>query len=60
MAVAGGMGRLWGGVLGVVVFTWLPELLRGVANWQPVIFGSVTFIHPAARRSGDSPVLLGA
>lgn len=39
MLVAGGMGRIWGGVAGVVVLGWLPELLRGFATWQPVIFG---------------------
>lgn len=41
MLVAGGMGRIWGGVAGVVVLGWLPELLRGFASWQPVIFGSL-------------------
>ena len=41
MLVAGGMGRIWGGVAGVVVLGWLPELLRGFATWQPVIFGSL-------------------
>lgn len=41
MLVAGGMGRVWGGVAGVIVLGWLPELLRGAASWQPVIFGSL-------------------
>jgi branched-chain amino acid transport system permease protein len=39
MLVAGGMGRIWGGVVGVIVLGWLPELLRDAATWQPVIFG---------------------
>jgi branched-chain amino acid transport system permease protein len=41
MLVAGGMGRIWGGVVGVIVLGWLPELLRDAATWQPVIFGSL-------------------
>ena len=41
MLIAGGMGRIWGGVAGVVALGWLPELLRGAASWQPVIFGGL-------------------
>lgn len=44
MLVVGGMGRIWGGVLGVVVLGWMPELLREAATWQPVIFGSILAI----------------
>ena len=36
MLVVGGMGRIWGGVLGVVLLGWMPELLREAATWQPV------------------------
>jgi branched-chain amino acid transport system permease protein len=39
MLVAGGMGRVWGGVAGVVALGWLPELLRDIAGWESVIFG---------------------
>ncbi|MDE5444342.1 ATP-binding cassette domain-containing protein [Bradyrhizobium sp. CSA207] len=41
MLVVGGMGRIWGGILGVVLLGWMPELLREAATWQPVIFGSI-------------------
>ena len=41
MLVAGGMGRIWGGVLGVVLLGWLPELMRDAVTWQPMIFGSL-------------------
>jgi len=41
MLVAGGMGRIWGGVAGVVLLGWLSELLRGVTSWQPVLFGAL-------------------
>jgi branched-chain amino acid transport system permease protein len=41
MLVVGGMGRIWGGFVGVILLGWLPELLREAATWQPVIFGSI-------------------
>lgn len=41
MLVVGGMGRIWGGILGVVLLGWMPELLREAATWQPVIFGAI-------------------
>lgn len=41
MLVVGGMGRIWGGILGVVVLSWMPELFRFTATWQPVIYGSI-------------------
>jgi branched-chain amino acid transport system ATP-binding protein/branched-chain amino acid transport system permease protein len=41
MLVAGGAGRVWGGVAGVVLLGWLPELLRSFASWQPVVFGAL-------------------
>lgn len=44
MLVVGGMGRIWGGILGVVLLGWMPELLREAVTWQPVIFGSILAI----------------
>ncbi len=41
MLVVGGMGRIWGCIIGVVLLGWLPELLHSAASWQPVIFGSI-------------------
>lgn len=52
MLVVGGMGRVWGGVLGVVLLGWMPELLREAATWQPVIFGSILAIIMLFAPSG--------
>lgn len=41
MLLIGGMGRLWGGIIGVVLLSWLPQLLGGAENWEPVIYGGV-------------------
>ncbi|MBR2120210.1 MAG: branched-chain amino acid ABC transporter ATP-binding protein/permease [Afipia sp.] len=52
MLVVGGMGRVWGGILGVVLLGWMPELLREAATWQPVIFGSILAIIMLFAPSG--------
>lgn len=40
MLLVGGMGRVWGALLGAVVLMWLPELLRATSEWEPIVFGS--------------------
>lgn len=52
MLVVGGMGRIWGGILGVFLLGWMPELLREAATWQPVIFGSILAIIMLFAPSG--------
>lgn len=52
MLVVGGMGRIWGGILGVVLLGWMPEWLREAATWQPVIFGSILAIIMLFAPSG--------
>jgi branched-chain amino acid transport system permease protein len=52
MLVVGGMGRIWGGILGVVLLGWMPELLREAATWQPVIFGVILAIIMLFAPSG--------
>lgn len=52
MLVVGGMGRIWGGILGVVLLGWMPELLREAATWQPVIFGSILAVIMLFAPSG--------
>jgi branched-chain amino acid transport system permease protein len=41
MVLIGGQGTLAGPVLGAIVFTILPELLRAVQLWRMVIFGAL-------------------
>jgi branched-chain amino acid transport system permease protein len=37
--VLGGTNNLWGSALGAAIMTLLPELVRGVAQWRPTVFG---------------------
>jgi branched-chain amino acid transport system permease protein len=39
MVVIGGLGTFWGPVLGGVIFTFLPELLRAIADYRMIIYG---------------------
>ncbi len=41
LLVVGGMGRIWGGIFGVIILMWIPEALRSVSSWQPVVYGSL-------------------
>lgn len=44
MGVLGGTGSPWGAVLGGVVITLLPELLRGFGHYRPLINGVVLIV----------------
>lgn len=39
MIIVGGARSWKGAVLGAVIFTWLPELLTAVGEWQAIIYG---------------------
>lgn len=43
-AVIGGMGTLWGPVLGAVLLTLLPEALRFLKDWRQVFSGAVLLL----------------
>lgn len=36
MVVVGGMGNMWGGIVGVVVLTFLPSIITALPEWIPV------------------------
>jgi branched-chain amino acid transport system permease protein len=41
MIIVGGARSWKGAVLGAIIFTWLPELLTVVGDWQPLIYGII-------------------
>ncbi len=49
MIVLGGMGNIWGVVLGAILVTMIPEALRYTGDLQRALFGQV-FIDPADLR----------
>jgi branched-chain amino acid transport system permease protein len=44
MGVLGGTGSPWGAVLGALVITLLPELLRGLGHFRPLINGLILIV----------------
>jgi branched-chain amino acid transport system permease protein len=41
MVIVGGIGSLWGGVLGAVFLVWLLEVLRTFRDLQEIAFGGL-------------------
>jgi branched-chain amino acid transport system permease protein len=39
MVVAGGLGNIWGAVLGAILLTWLPEWLTVAAEYDIMVYG---------------------
>lgn len=44
MAVVGGLGSLYGSIIGAVLLSVLPELLRDLGSWRMVAVGVVLFV----------------
>jgi len=52
MVVVGGMGQLWGAVLGAIVITALPEVLRGLKDYQELLYGVLLLVTLVFKPSG--------
>jgi branched-chain amino acid transport system permease protein len=53
MLFIGGVGSVWGAVLGAVAVTVIPELVpESLANWQPTLFGVLLVIVLIVRPQG--------
>jgi branched-chain amino acid transport system permease protein len=59
MVVVGGMGYLWGAVLGAIVITALPEVLRGLKDYQELLYGVLLLVTLVFKPSGLYGLLLG-
>lgn len=56
--IIGGLGTLAGPVIGAIVMTVLPEVLRGIGNMRMVIYGVVLLIVIIRYPSGLTPFLI--
>ncbi len=59
MVVVGGMGHLWGAVLGAIVITALPEVLRGLKDYQELLYGVLLLVTLVFKPSGLYGLVLG-
>lgn len=50
--ILGGMGQLWGAILGAVVLTLLPEVLRGFSDYRMIVYGAFLVLVIVYRPEG--------
>ena len=50
--VLGGVNNMWGPVVGASIMTLLPELVRGLATYRPLVFGAVIIVLLLVRPNG--------
>ena len=50
--ILGGGNNMWGPVVGAVAMTLLPEMLRGLENWRPMLFGVLVVLMLLWRSEG--------
>lgn len=53
--VLGGVNNMWGPLLGAVVMTALPEMIRGMSEWRPMVFGVTILVLLLVRPNGLLP-----
>jgi branched-chain amino acid transport system permease protein len=58
MVVIGGRGNLWGAVLGAVLLTVVPELLRGIGDFRLIMYGLALTLVALFLPGGLSGVLI--
>lgn len=52
MIVVGGLGTIPGSILGAVLMTLLPQLLSGLREWLPIVYGSTIILIMAVEPWG--------
>ncbi len=57
MAVVGGINNLWGGVVGALIITILPELLRKFEEFDVLVYGLILTLSLLFFRKGLVPII---
>lgn len=52
MVVLGGLGNMWGAILGATALTAIPELLRAGAEYRLIVYGALLVLMMRARPQG--------
>lgn len=58
MVVFGGMSNLWGGVVGAIIITALPEVLRGFREYDILVYGLILTLSLLFMRKGIVPLII--
>lgn len=60
MVVIGGISNIWGGIVGAIIITLLPETLRGFKEFDILIYGFILTIALLFMRKGIVPLVVDA
>lgn len=60
MVVIGGISNIWGGIVGAITITLLPETLRGFKEFDILIYGFILTIALLFMRKGIVPLVVDA
>jgi len=52
IVIFGGLGSVSGSVIGTILLTFLPEILRSFYNWRLVIYGAAVILIMITRPQG--------
>ncbi len=52
MVVLGGLGNMWGSVIGAAALTAIPELLRASSDYRQLFYGAILVIMMRVRPQG--------
>ncbi|MDH5768520.1 MAG: branched-chain amino acid ABC transporter permease, partial [Nitrospirota bacterium] len=58
MVIVGGITNLWGAIIGAVVITVLPELLRRFEEFDVLVYGLILTLSLMFFRKGLVPILV--
>lgn len=58
MAVIGGINNLWGAIVGAIIITLLPELLRSFEEFDVLVYGLILTLSLMFLRKGIVPLLI--
>ncbi len=57
MVVLGGMRSLWGAIVGALIITFLPEVLRGFKEYDVLVYGVILTLSLLFLRKGIVPIV---
>lgn len=60
MVVIGGISNLWGGIVGALIITLLPETLRGFKEFDILVYGLILTLALLFMRKGIVPLIIDA
>jgi len=58
MVISGGISNIWGGIVGALIITILPEVLRGFKEFDILLYGLILKLFLLFMRKGLVPMTI--